>query len=172
MSTTRPTYDNACAKLSPEQRAHRLAAYLWDKPADKVITAGVCQVCGHKLPISYSAHVLRDAPAQLAGTATGPIEFEFRPCPTGAPEEANMRAKIAGGQLAAWETTGIWFADYCACEALNEDVWTQAQAINEQKRRERANVGKPAPAAPEPQIKQPRRFGQSIAPMSREQLTA
>lgn len=155
-------YNSPCRELTAEQRAYRLAGYLWDKP-ERETRAGVCQVCGHALKVSYRAV-----------KATEGASSEIIETPTGSEQEKVIRAKIAGGSLwDAFERTGWMVFDCRACDAITPEVWTHAKAINEEKKRERAAVGKSAPAQPEPAPKQPKRFGGAFpAPLSREQLTA
>jgi hypothetical protein len=154
-------YNSPCRELSTEQRAHRLACYLWDKP-ERETRAGVCQVCGHALPVSYRAVKATE------GAANEVIET-----PAGSEQEKAIRAKIASGSIwDAFERTGWTIFDCRSCDAITPEVWTWAKRINDEKKRERAAVGKSAPAQPEPAPKQPRKFSNFPQPLSREQLTA
>lgn len=122
MPTTR--FTTACGGLDFEARATRLAGYLWSRP-EVQREPGICQVCGHGLPVAYSMHV--PDPARPSG-------FRCEVCPPGTAEAAAMAARIIAGQVHEFRTTGVWTSAYHACGALDEAVWARARAINAERR--------------------------------------
>ncbi|RMH26839.1 MAG: hypothetical protein D6692_08565 [Planctomycetota bacterium] len=131
-------YSDACDRVSRESRINRLADYLYRKPV-VVLTAGVCQVCGHKLPVAYRA-VRVDEHGNT----------QWNEVPPGCEKAERLAARVASGEIfETLERTGWLILQKCACESLDEHVWREATALAEERRRSaRAQFAADAGAAP------------------------
>lgn len=128
-------FQDACSALDRDRLVKRLADHLWHNPV-REYRPGVCQVCGHALPVAYRAVRFHDGKCKTLEVAPGSEEQE------------RLEAKIRDGSYVNGTAHGWWIMDVRGCDALGPEwvpegvsVWTEARAIvaegkKELKRRE------------------------------------
>jgi len=143
-------YEQPCSALDREHLVKRLADYLYRKP-EVELQAGVCQVCGHALPVAYRAVKWKDGHAQTVD------------CLPGSEEAAKFEGRITAGTLPTYDEHGWWFFRQCACDAFGAEhtfgvsIWAEARSVVTDWIRERRKRELGITDSPEVEQMRPRR---------------
>jgi len=148
-------HTHPCNTLPYPQRIERLASYLWSRP-DALPQAGICQVCGHTLPVAYRSVQVVD---RRVNEQTGRMRMKVDDAAPGSDGAKRLEDLIAARRdLSDLFANDRLVMAVAACDRLDEDVWRAALRANVDRRREETKKV----LAPTPRMRSARRIGELV----------